>query len=381
MTDTSRSGGDEERPDPAKASTPAEFVDAMLRLKQWTGWGFRRLEKRAAAAGHLLPRSTLTAALTRQTLPREDLVTALTMACGCDETETAQWIAARRRIAAAPVPPNPQPPTTPRVAPATQRPASSRPHRKRWRTPRPGRQARRIIALAVTLLAVAAVIGYVLPPPDNPGVPRRAPDQAAPARPGPSLPQPTQPAPESSTPTPEPTSAATTASPTAVTPAAEVVPQPAPAQPPAPGTPSSTPTSVMPPPPAQEAVDREVIRLPGEPTIYCPRPYLNTLYAALAQCTQLSASQARAGRYSPLLEQFSPITDWLPVQDQKWYDAFVLATDGVWAFARGYTIVKTEDGAAVFATQYRDGEARWGIMNMVDHRFHPGSPGWQPIGH
>ena len=366
MTDTVSSCGDEGRPDPAKASTPTEFVDAMLRLKRWTGWGFRRLEKRAAAAGHLLPRSTLTAALTRQTLPREDLVAALTQACGCDEAETARWIAARRRIAAAAVPLDPEPPR-------------SRVPNTRWRALRLGRRARRIVALAVALVAVAAAIaGYVLLGPDNPSALLRGPNQAAPVRPDPSRPQPTQPAPESTT---DPTSSATPAPPTAaVTPAAETVPQPAPTTTArSPSAPSSTPTSVVTPPPAQES-GREAIYIPGEPLIYCPRPYLNTAYAALAQCTQVSGDQARTGYYSPYANQFNPTSGWMTVQDQEWHDALVLATDGVRASARGYAIVNTKDGGAVFATQYRDGEARWGIINLVDGQFRPAA-GWHLVGY
>ena len=39
------------KPDLSQVHTPAQFVDAMRRLKSWTGWGYRRLEKRAVAAG------------------------------------------------------------------------------------------------------------------------------------------------------------------------------------------------------------------------------------------------------------------------------------------------------------------------------------------
>jgi hypothetical protein len=102
VTDTA--GSDDEdanRPDPSAAGTPAEFVDAMLRLKAWSGLGYRQLEKRAAAAGEVLPRSTVTAALARDVLPREDLLAVFVRACGCG-AQLAQWIAARRRIAARP---------------------------------------------------------------------------------------------------------------------------------------------------------------------------------------------------------------------------------------------------------------------------------------
>jgi tetratricopeptide (TPR) repeat protein len=88
------------RPDPAAAHSPAEFVDALRRLKRWTGLGYRRLERRAEAAGDALPRSTVTAALSRATLPREDLVAAFVRTCGCGDDEVERWVAARRRIAA-----------------------------------------------------------------------------------------------------------------------------------------------------------------------------------------------------------------------------------------------------------------------------------------
>ncbi|MEV0392195.1 ATP-binding protein [Polymorphospora rubra] len=94
------SPGGDGRPDPAAASTPAEFVDALRRLKKWSGVGFRRLETRAAASGQTLPRSTVTAALSRDTLPREDLVVALVRTCGGDDEEVHRWMAARRRLAA-----------------------------------------------------------------------------------------------------------------------------------------------------------------------------------------------------------------------------------------------------------------------------------------
>lgn len=99
MTDTP-SPGDAGRPDPGAAVTAAEFVDALVRLKRWSGMGYRQLAKRAVVIGQSLPRSTLTVALNRSTLPREDLVVALALTCGCDEEEVARWVGARRRIAA-----------------------------------------------------------------------------------------------------------------------------------------------------------------------------------------------------------------------------------------------------------------------------------------
>ncbi len=113
------------RPDPSTTGTAAEFVDALRRLKDWAGVGFRRLEKRATAAGQVLPRSTITAALNRDALPREELVTALVRTCGGDFDEVDRWVTAWRRIAAgtplstssSTSPSKPPTPPTPAVAP------------------------------------------------------------------------------------------------------------------------------------------------------------------------------------------------------------------------------------------------------------------------
>ncbi|WP_162908399.1 ATP-binding protein, partial [Allorhizocola rhizosphaerae] len=107
------------RPDPSLAGTAAEFVDALRRLRDWAGVGFRRLEKRAAQAGRMLPRSTINAALKRNVLPREDLVAGLVYACGGDQDEVDRWVAARRRIAAR-TPPPPASSSDPSAAPSTR---------------------------------------------------------------------------------------------------------------------------------------------------------------------------------------------------------------------------------------------------------------------
>jgi hypothetical protein len=91
----------EGKPDPQAAATAAAYVDALRRLKDWSGSSYRQLEKRAAAVGDVLPRATLTAVLTRDGLPREELVAALVRACGGDAAEVARWASARRRLAAA----------------------------------------------------------------------------------------------------------------------------------------------------------------------------------------------------------------------------------------------------------------------------------------
>jgi hypothetical protein len=83
-------------PDPALAGTAAEFVEALRALKRASGLGYRSLEKASAGA---LPRSTLTAVLARDRLPRADLVEALVRACGLDEEQVARWLAQWRRLA------------------------------------------------------------------------------------------------------------------------------------------------------------------------------------------------------------------------------------------------------------------------------------------
>ncbi|MER7008197.1 hypothetical protein ABT297_34835 [Dactylosporangium sp. NPDC000555] len=82
------------------ATSPAQFVAAMAALKQWSGFTYRQLQRRAQQAGDVLPHSTAAAALTRTTLPREDVVAAFVRACGGDESSVARWLATRKRISA-----------------------------------------------------------------------------------------------------------------------------------------------------------------------------------------------------------------------------------------------------------------------------------------
>jgi hypothetical protein len=87
-------------PDSQSARTGADFVAAMRRLKAWSDLSYRELGKRAAAAGDVLPHSTIAAALSRDRLPREDVVAAFVRACGCDVETVQTWLAVRRRLAA-----------------------------------------------------------------------------------------------------------------------------------------------------------------------------------------------------------------------------------------------------------------------------------------
>lgn len=84
-------------PDPAHATSAAEYVAALARLRRWSGLTYRRL---AAKAGGALPASTMAGVLGRATLPREDFVVAFVAACGLDEAEVDRWVRARRTLAA-----------------------------------------------------------------------------------------------------------------------------------------------------------------------------------------------------------------------------------------------------------------------------------------
>jgi hypothetical protein len=81
------------------ATDEPEFVAELRRLKAWSGHSFRELERRASAAGDVLPHSTVATMLAKSRLPRAELVAAFVKACGLEENDVAQWVAARAAIA------------------------------------------------------------------------------------------------------------------------------------------------------------------------------------------------------------------------------------------------------------------------------------------
>jgi hypothetical protein len=89
-------------PPAAPDTDPAAFVAGLRRLKAWSGLSYRRLERRAAEAGHVLPHSTAATMLGRERLPREEPVAAFVAACGLKGDEAEAWTDARRRIACGP---------------------------------------------------------------------------------------------------------------------------------------------------------------------------------------------------------------------------------------------------------------------------------------
>ncbi|WEV26645.1 hypothetical protein OYE22_16650 [Streptomyces sp. 71268] len=86
--------------DPRAARTPAEYVAALREIRDETGLSYRQLERRADAAGEVLPRATVAGALARTALPRAELVTAFVRACGGDAASVDAWLDARERLAA-----------------------------------------------------------------------------------------------------------------------------------------------------------------------------------------------------------------------------------------------------------------------------------------
>ena len=98
-------------PSPAAADDETAFVDALRRLRTWSGLSFRQLERAATGNGDVLPYSTAATVLGKNRLPRAEVVAAFVRACGVDDV--GPWLVARARIAdgtaAAPAP-RPAPP-------------------------------------------------------------------------------------------------------------------------------------------------------------------------------------------------------------------------------------------------------------------------------
>ncbi|GAA2590097.1 peptidoglycan-binding domain-containing protein [Actinomadura fulvescens] len=146
-------------PEPGDAGTPEELKIQLRRLKAWSGLSFRELERRAHAAGDVLPYSTGSAMLSprRRGLPRDELIAAFTRACGCTPEQVSAWIEARRRIAATTAAPQassepaagdfrPSPPPRPRLVPSLLAMAAGRLRANRCAL---------IVANAALLMAVA----------------------------------------------------------------------------------------------------------------------------------------------------------------------------------------------------------------------------------
>jgi hypothetical protein len=137
-------------PDPAEATDPAAFVAAMRRLRVVTDLSYRTLERRAARTGASLPSSTISGALSRDTLPRADLLAAFVRACGGDEPAVERWSAARAALAA-------------REERAESEPRQSEPPPPSEPVPAEPRAKRRpVVPVAAAAAVVALVIGGLI---------------------------------------------------------------------------------------------------------------------------------------------------------------------------------------------------------------------------
>jgi hypothetical protein len=86
-------------PSPTATTDETAFIAELRRLKTWSGHSFRQLEHRASAAGDTLPYSTVATMLSKNRLPREDLLVTFVRACGLDEDAVKHWAIVRARIA------------------------------------------------------------------------------------------------------------------------------------------------------------------------------------------------------------------------------------------------------------------------------------------
>ncbi|WP_194822211.1 helix-turn-helix transcriptional regulator [Micromonospora sp. S-DT3-3-22] len=152
-----------------QAATAVEYVGLLRDLRRRSGLTYREISRRASAAGHWLPPSTLATMLGRTTLPRERTVVALLAACGTPAAAIDQWVGLRRDIDVRlgqqtrwdsepmlPEPAAPDPALFGVRLPAVNQVPPRRPATTTYRATRPdGRQLR----LAATTLAAALAVG------------------------------------------------------------------------------------------------------------------------------------------------------------------------------------------------------------------------------
>ncbi|HZM80624.1 MAG TPA: hypothetical protein VFC19_33290 [Candidatus Limnocylindrales bacterium] len=88
----------DDRPDPLVAQSAPEFVAQLRTLVQWSGLALEEIEQLARANGDILPPSIVSAALSHNTLPPEEVVVALVAAIGDDDEMVEQWASVLWRL-------------------------------------------------------------------------------------------------------------------------------------------------------------------------------------------------------------------------------------------------------------------------------------------
>lgn len=87
------------KPDPATATTEAQFIRALWKYKVWSGDPSWR--KMAARAGQTVVHSTMHAAMHGDTLPKLDVVRAIITGCGGGDEDLRAFATAWRRLQSA----------------------------------------------------------------------------------------------------------------------------------------------------------------------------------------------------------------------------------------------------------------------------------------
>ncbi|MGI5522062.1 peptidoglycan-binding protein [Micromonospora sp. CA-259024] len=153
-----------------QAATAGEYVALLRDVRRCSGLTYREITRRASAAGHWLPPSTLATMLGRTTLPRERTVVALLAACGATAGEVERWLRMRRDIEARLGERDrweTQPSRTPVDPPPSVDPSASigpvPPQLPRSGVPRPVRRRLRLAVLAVLGVLTVGASGALLP--------------------------------------------------------------------------------------------------------------------------------------------------------------------------------------------------------------------------
>ncbi|MFE7116328.1 helix-turn-helix domain-containing protein, partial [Streptomyces sp. NPDC057654] len=143
---------------PGESHDLSAFLELLRRLKKRSGLSYRQLEARAAAAGDILPRSSVSQMLNRDLPPRPELLAAFVRACG-EGDRVADWLDARDRVvgahrarqsAAADAPDLPDLPDVSAVSAVSSAATAEAGGARMWLRRRRGR---------LTAIAVAAVVG------------------------------------------------------------------------------------------------------------------------------------------------------------------------------------------------------------------------------
>lgn len=113
-------------------------------------------------------------------------------------------------------------------------------------------------------------------------------------------------------------------------------------------------------------------------TIHFTLPYLMTGYGELAQAILIDGTNGRPGLYSPNTRKFTSSSPTYQVALEGWFEGNnVCAPDNQCGFVKGYAVVGTPYGGAIFSTQFQSGQGRWGAWNIHTGLFYPSS-GWFP---